>query len=93
MIQALGGTPAYAHVPQVNGADGKPLSKRHGSTSVEAFREHGILPEALMNYLALLGWSKDAATTFLSRGSWSTRSSWNACRGTRRGSTSRSSSG
>jgi glutamyl-tRNA synthetase len=68
VIEALGGTPPrYAHVPQVNGADGKPLSKRHGSTSVEAFREHGILPEALMNYLALLGWSKDAETTFLSR--------------------------
>ena len=68
VIEALGGTPpAYAHVPQVNGSDGKPLSKRHGSTSVEAFREHGILPEALMNYLALLGWSKDAETTFLSR--------------------------
>ncbi|HET7928504.1 MAG TPA: glutamate--tRNA ligase [Actinomycetota bacterium] len=68
VIEALGGTPpAYAHVPQVNGADGKPLSKRHGSTSVEAFRERGILPEALMNYLALLGWSKDAETTFLSK--------------------------
>jgi glutamyl-tRNA synthetase len=68
VIEALGGTPpAYAHVPQVNGPDGKPLSKRHGSTSVEAFREQGILPEALMNYLALLGWSKDAETTFLSR--------------------------
>jgi glutamyl-tRNA synthetase len=68
VIEALGGTPpAYAHVPQVNGPDGKPLSKRHGSTSVEAFREHGILPEALMNYLALLGWSKDSETTFLSK--------------------------
>jgi glutamyl-tRNA synthetase len=68
VIQALGGDPPrYAHVPQVNGPDGKPLSKRHGSTSVEAFREQGILPEALMNYLALLGWSKDAETTFLSR--------------------------
>jgi glutamyl-tRNA synthetase len=68
VIEALGGTPpSYAHVPQVNGSDGKPLSKRHGSTSVEAFREQGILPEALMNYLALLGWSKDAETTFLSR--------------------------
>jgi glutamyl-tRNA synthetase len=68
VIEALGGAPpAYAHVPQVNGADGKPLSKRHGSTSVEAFREQGILPEALMNYLALLGWSKDAETTFLSK--------------------------
>ena len=51
----------------MNGPDGKPLSKRHGSTSVEAFRERGILPEALMNYLALLGWSKDAETTFLSK--------------------------
>jgi glutamyl-tRNA synthetase len=68
VIEALGGTPpAYAHVPQVNGPDGRPLSKRHGSTSVEAFREQGILPEALMNYLALLGWSKDAETTFVSR--------------------------
>jgi glutamyl-tRNA synthetase len=68
VIEALGGTPPeYAHVPQVNGPNGKPLSKRHGSTSVEAFRERGILPEALMNYLALLGWSKDAETTFLSR--------------------------
>jgi len=66
VIEALGGTPpSYAHVPQVNGPDRKPLSKRHGSTSVEAFREQGILPEALMNYLALLGWSKDAETTFI----------------------------
>jgi glutamyl-tRNA synthetase len=69
VIEALGGTPpAYAHVPQVNGPDGKPLSKRHGSTSVEAFREQGVLPEALLNELALLGWSKDAETTFVSRG-------------------------
>ncbi|MFM7719113.1 MAG: glutamate--tRNA ligase [Actinomycetota bacterium] len=68
LIGALGGTPpTYAHVPQVNGTDGKPLSKRHGSTSLEAFREQGFLPEALMNYLVLLGWSKDAETTFLSR--------------------------
>ncbi len=58
VIQALGGTaPTYAHVPQVVGADRKPLSKRHGSTSVEAFREQGFLPEAMVNYLALLGWS------------------------------------
>jgi glutamyl-tRNA synthetase len=68
VIEALGGTPpTYAHVPQVLGPDRKPLSKRHGSTSVEAFREEGILPEALMNYLALLGWSKDAETTLVSR--------------------------
>jgi glutamyl-tRNA synthetase len=69
VIRALGGTPPrYAHVPQVNGPDGRPLSKRHGSTSVESFREQGYLPEALMNYLALLGWSKDAETTFFSKG-------------------------
>jgi glutamyl-tRNA synthetase len=68
VIEALGGIPPrYAHVPQVLGSDGRPLSKRHGSTSVESFRERGIVPEALMNYLALLGWSKDAETTFLSR--------------------------
>jgi glutamyl-tRNA synthetase len=68
VIEALGGSPPrYAHLPQVLGMDGKPLSKRHGSTSVEAFREQGFLPEALMNYLALLGWSKDESTTFLSR--------------------------
>jgi glutamyl-tRNA synthetase len=68
VIEALGGTPpVYAHVPQVLGPDGKPLSKRHGSTSVAAFREQGYLPEALVNYLALLGWSKDDHTTFLTR--------------------------
>lgn len=68
LISALGGTPpTYAHVPQVNGTDGKPLSKRHGSTSLEAFREQGFLPEALMNYLVLLGWSKDAETTFVNK--------------------------
>jgi glutamyl-tRNA synthetase len=58
VIEALGGTPpTYAHVPQVLGPDRKPLSKRHGSTSVQAFREQGYLPEAMVNYLALLGWS------------------------------------
>ena len=68
VIEALGGVaPTYAHVPQVLGPDRKPLSKRHGSTSVEAFREQGYLPEALVNYLALLGWSADAETTFFSR--------------------------
>ncbi|HEX5938163.1 MAG TPA: glutamate--tRNA ligase [Actinomycetota bacterium] len=69
VIEALGGTaPAYAHVPQVLGADGKPLSKRHGATSVAAFRDQGFLPESMVNYLALLGWAKDDHTTFLSRG-------------------------
>ncbi len=58
VIEALGGTaPRYAHLPQVLGPDRQPLSKRHGSTSVLAFREQGYLPEAMVNYLALLGWS------------------------------------
>jgi len=47
--------PAFAHVPQVLGPDRKKLSKRHGAASVEDFAEQGILPEALFNYLALLG--------------------------------------
>ncbi|MBA3691246.1 MAG: glutamate--tRNA ligase [Actinobacteria bacterium] len=68
VIEALGGTPPrYGHLPLLVGADRQPLSKRHGSTSVEAFQEQGFLPEALVNYLALLGWSKDAETTFLTR--------------------------
>jgi glutamyl-tRNA synthetase len=68
VIEALGGSPpAYAHLPQVLGPDSKPLSKRHGATSVAAFREQGFLPEAMVNYLALLGWAKDDHTTFLSR--------------------------
>src|SRR4029078_12514593 len=58
VIEALGGTPpVYAHVPEGLGPDRRPLSKRHGSTSVRSFRELGYLPEALVNYLALLGWS------------------------------------
>ena len=68
VIRALGGTPpAYAHLPQVLGPDRQPLSKRHGSTSVQAFREQGFLPEALVNYLALLGWSAGEDQEFLSR--------------------------
>jgi glutamyl-tRNA synthetase len=68
VIEALGGTPPrYGHLPLLVGADRQPLSKRHGSTSVEAFRELGFLPEALLNYLALLGWSRDAETTLLTR--------------------------
>jgi glutamyl-tRNA synthetase len=68
VIEALGGRPPrYGHLPQVLGPDGKPLSKRHGSTSVQGFREQGYVPEAMVNYLALLGWSKDDHTTFLSR--------------------------
>ena len=49
--------PAFAHIPMILGADRKRLSKRHGATSVLAFREEGFLPEAMVNYLARLGWA------------------------------------
>ena len=58
IFYALGLTPpAYAHLPMVMGPDGKPLSKRHGVTSVFAYRDAGFFPETLVNYLARLGWS------------------------------------
>ena len=49
--------PEYAHLPMVMGPDGQKLSKRHGATSVFAYRDQGYFPEALLNYLARLGWS------------------------------------
>src|SRR3981189_3304065 len=49
--------PAFAHVPMILGADGERLSKRHGAVSVTQYRDDGYLPEALLNYLARLGWS------------------------------------
>ncbi len=58
IIEALDAPrPLYAHVPMINGADGKKLSKRHGAVSVLEFREQGFLPDALTNYLARLGWA------------------------------------
>ena len=58
MYQALGATaPAFAHLPLILGPDRQRLSKRHGATSVGAYREQGVLPEALLNFLALLGWT------------------------------------
>lgn len=59
--------PAYAHVSHVLGADGKSLSKRHGSVTVDDFRHEGYYPPALVNFLALLGWSYDDKTTIMSR--------------------------
>jgi glutamyl-tRNA synthetase len=68
ILRALGAEPpVYAHVPNVNGPDGGKLSKRHGSVSVDDFRAAGYLPEALMNFLALLGWAPDGETTIMSR--------------------------
>jgi glutamyl-tRNA synthetase len=56
--QALGHpVPAFAHLPMILGPDGKRLSKRHGATAVGDYRAEGILPEAMMNFLALLGWN------------------------------------
>jgi glutamyl-tRNA synthetase len=68
VLQAIGAElPVYAHVPNVNGPDGSKLSKRHGAVSVDDFREDGYLPEALMNFLALLGWAPDGETTLMTR--------------------------
>jgi glutamyl-tRNA synthetase len=52
--------PAYCHLPMVLGQDGQKLSKRHGATRLGEFREKGYLPEAILNHIALLGWSYDA---------------------------------
>ena len=63
--RALGAEPpVYAHLPLLHGTDGKKLSKRHGSASVDDLRRAGYLPEAVLNYLALLGWGYDEETTF-----------------------------
>ncbi|HEV8683291.1 MAG TPA: glutamate--tRNA ligase [Actinomycetota bacterium] len=59
--------PQYAHLPLLLGPDRAPLSKRHGSVAVEWFREQGFLPDALVNYLALLGWSYDDHTELFTR--------------------------
>jgi glutamyl-tRNA synthetase len=67
ILEALGHEPpVYAHVPDVLGSDGKKLSKRHGATAVDDFRRAGYLPEALMNFIALLGWAPDGETTIMS---------------------------
>jgi glutamyl-tRNA synthetase len=56
VLQALGAAPpVYAHLPLIHGSDGKKLSKRHGAASVQELRELGYLPEAVVNYLSLLG--------------------------------------
>ena len=58
LYRALGaGVPEFAHLPMIHGLDGKKLSKRHGATAVGDYRHMGILPEAMLNFLALLGWS------------------------------------
>lgn len=59
--------PVFAHISMILGADGKKLSKRHGATSVEEYRDAGYLSDAFVNYLALLGWSLDGETTVIPR--------------------------
>src|SRR5438270_13366244 len=75
IIRAVGAElPVYAHVPNVSGADGKKLSKRHGAVTVDEFRKDGYLPEALLNFLALLGWAPDGETTIMRRAELAHRS-------------------
>jgi glutamyl-tRNA synthetase len=65
IFRALGADlPEFAHVPMILGADGERLSKRHGAVSVMQYAEEGYLPEALLNYLARLGWSHGDAEIF-----------------------------
>lgn len=59
--------PVYCHLPMVMGKDGQKLSKRHGSTAVRDFRAQGYLPEAIINYVTLVGWSLDGSTEFFSK--------------------------
>jgi glutamyl-tRNA synthetase len=68
ILRALGKpVPLYAHTPMILGEDGKKLSKRHGATSVEEYAALGILPDAMVNFLALLGWSPGNDEELLTR--------------------------
>ena len=68
LYRALGWEPAqFAHLPMILGPDKSKLSKRHGATTVTEYRDKGYLPEAMVNFLALLGWSLDDKTDLLSR--------------------------
>ena len=67
LYRALGlAEPAFAHIPMILGPDKQRLSKRHGATAVGEYEAQGFLPEAMLNYLALLGWSLDDKTTLIS---------------------------
>jgi glutamyl-tRNA synthetase len=67
VFEALGAEPPiYAHIPLIYGPDGKKLSKRHGASSVQELREKGYLPEAVRNYLSLLGWGPEDDETIMS---------------------------
>src|SRR5436309_64060 len=67
VLDALGApAPRYGHLPLLHGPDGKKLSKRHGAASVQELRDAGYLPEAVRNYIALLGWGPEDDETLLS---------------------------
>ncbi len=69
VLEAIGApAPIYAHLPLLHGADGKKLSKRHGAASVQDLRDAGYLPEAVRNYLALLGWGDADDETLIPTG-------------------------
>ena len=69
VLEAIGAPkPIYAHLPLLHGPDGKKLSKRHGAASVQDLRDAGYLPEAVRNYLALLGWGDSDDETLISTG-------------------------
>jgi glutamyl-tRNA synthetase len=68
ILRALGHEPpVYAHVGSILWTDGKKLSKRHGANSVEELHDAGYLPDALVNFLALIGWAPDGETTIMTR--------------------------
>jgi glutamyl-tRNA synthetase len=68
ILRALGADlPTYAHLSNINGDDGRKLSKRRNAVALDDFRNAGYLPSALFNFLALLGWSYDDKTTIMSR--------------------------
>jgi len=68
VYRALGAPlPTFGHVPMIHGPDGKKLSKRHGATAVGDYQHLGILPEAMRNFLALLGWSPGGDREIMSR--------------------------
>ena len=68
IYQALGyKPPQFAHLPMILGPDRSKLSKRHGATSVMEYRDQGYLPDAMVNFLSLLGWSLDDKTDIISR--------------------------
>ena len=77
MIRALGGTePVYAHLPTVLTPEGDKLSKRHGARGVLQYRDDGYLPEAVVNYLARLGWAHGDDGDLLARANSSTGLTW-----------------